>query len=354
VAGGGEERILVVPFADGIGDFVMMLPLLAAVRRRFPAAAVTVAASQRSALLLDEAQAAGFDVRTPSWLREGPRPRGGPLRRLVPQGVLAALAGVALQCEFGHFDRTLNLFRWWERGIDFRRHWTPQVPPREGAVHTLDYLADRLASELGQALPAAARRPRVALRAAAVELADAWWQAAGLALQSVVALAPASNMQIKRWPLGQWARLCDGLAAAGCRPLLVLPPGQDVAERILHLARRPPLAVTGPLDRVAALLARCRVVVGVDTGLLHVAAAVGTRYVGLFGPTNPLVTGPYDRTLGTALVAPFAKTGACRGCWRQFKYIDDRCRTLPAGSCMGALRAETVLDACLAELARSA
>ena len=344
--------MLVIPFADGIGDFVMMLPLLAVVRRRFPAAALTVAASQRSALLLDSQLAAGVRVRTPSWIQEGPRPRGGPLRRLVPQGALAALAAAALRWELGRFDRTLNLFLWWERGMDFARHWTPQVPLREGAVHTLDYLADRLARELGTAIPAAARRPQVRVRAAAGAWAGAWWQAHGLDGRPVVGLVPASNMRIKRWPVGRWARLCDALERARCVPLLLLPPGSDEAERIAVEARCPPLTARAPLDRMAALLARCRLVVGVDTGLLHLAAAVGTRYVGLFGPTNPLVTGPYDRTLGTALVAPFAKARTCGGCWRQFKYIDDRCPTLPGASCMGALPVEAVLEACQAELAR--
>jgi ADP-heptose:LPS heptosyltransferase len=104
---------------------------------------------------------------------------------------------------------------------------------------------------------------------------------------------------------------------------------------------------------MAALLARCRLAVGVDTGLLHIAAAVGTRYVGLFGPTNPHVTGPYDRSLGTALVAPFPKSDTCAGCWRQFKYIDDHCRTIPGGSCTGALQVEVVIDACRADLLRN-
>src|SRR5688500_2997236 len=81
------RSVLVVPFADGIGDFVMMLPLLRHIRRHYPRAAITVAASERSALLLDPD--GGVTVRTPSWLRDRPRPRGGPLRRLVPQSWLA-------------------------------------------------------------------------------------------------------------------------------------------------------------------------------------------------------------------------------------------------------------------------
>src|SRR5438876_397942 len=122
----------------------MMLPLLAAIQRRYPDAALTVAASQRSGLLLDAQSSRAIAVRTPSWIEGAPGPRGGPLRRLVPQTFLASVAGTAVRFEFGRFDRTLNLFDWWERGIDFRRTWTPQLPARPDALHTIDYLAGRL------------------------------------------------------------------------------------------------------------------------------------------------------------------------------------------------------------------
>jgi ADP-heptose:LPS heptosyltransferase len=109
--------------------------------------------------------------------------------------------------------------------------------------------------------------------------------------------------------------------------------------------------VTG-LPRVAAALERCRLVVAVDTGLLHMAAALGTPYVGLFGPTNPDVTGPYNRALGVCLVAPFPKAPRCGGCWKSFKYEDDRCRALSLGSCISALSAAVVIDAARELLAR--
>jgi ADP-heptose:LPS heptosyltransferase len=332
----------------------MMLPLLAAVCRRFPGAAITVAASRRSALLLDEASASAVAVRAPSWFQRGePQPRPEGHGRLVPQSALAWLAGLSLRWEFGRFDRTFNLNYWWERGYDFRRHWTPPAPPLAPAVHTVDFLAERLGRALGVPVPPSARRPVLAPRADAVTAMDQWWQAHALGRRPVVALIPASNMRLKRWPAARWAAISDYLASTGCIPLLLLPPGADPAETILDLTHRPPLVLRAPLDQVAAVLARCRLAVGVDTGLLHVAAAVGTRYIGLFGPTNPAVTGPYDRTLGTALVAPYVKGAACRDCWRSFKYIDDRCLALveaPGGSCMSALTVAAVREACAAAL----
>ncbi len=348
----GAARVLIVPFADGIGDFVMMLPLLTAVQRRFPAAKITVAASQRSAQLLEEGQGGSLCVRTPSWFEQGPaQPRGEGIGRMLPQSFLAWLAGASLQWQFGGFDRTFNMNYWWERGYDFQRYWTPQVPPRPGAVHTLDFLADRLGQALGQNIPIGERCPRLNVRAGAARAVAARWASGDLGTRPVVALIPASNMNLKRWPARRWAQLSDHLSASGRSPLLILPPGSDQAEAIPGLARRPLPTLRAPLDEVAAVLARCQLAVGVDTGLLHLAAAVGTRYVGLFGPTNPAVTGPYDRALGTAVVAPFIKMDTCRGCWRNFKYIDDRCATLPVGSCMNVLGVPAVRDACEVELA---
>ena len=103
---------------------------------------------------------------------------------------------------------------------------------------------------------------------------------------------------------------------------------------------------------MADLLDRCDLVVGVDTGLLHMAGALDVPWVGLFGPTNPEVTGPYDRSNGIALVASFVKAPTCGDCWKHFKYEDDTCRALNYGSCMDYLEEEEVLQACFQLLAR--
>jgi ADP-heptose:LPS heptosyltransferase len=193
----------------------------------------------------------------------------------------------------------------------------------------------------------------VTIRRGATTWAEAWWAEADLSTGPVAALVPESNMAIKRWPLACWGHVADALDRAGCRTLLVLPPDKSGDAPAAALSRElhgSPLVLRARLDRVAAILARCALVVGVDTGLLHLAAAVGARYVGLFGPTNPLVTGPYARDLGVCLVAPYAKGAACRGCWRQFKYIDDRCAALGDPSCMGHLAPEVVAAAVMRQL----
>jgi hypothetical protein len=112
---------------------------------------------------------------------------------LAPQPALARLAGAALRWELGRFDRVLNLFHWWEGGMDFARHWTPRLPATAGAVHTLDFLADRLGAEVGRTIEPAERRPVVAARAGAAAWAAGWWRAAGLEGRTVVGLAPPAT-----------------------------------------------------------------------------------------------------------------------------------------------------------------
>ena len=56
--------------------------------------------------------------------------------------VLAWMAGPMFDRELGPFDLVINFFYAWEKGMNFRTYWTPQVPTVPGAVHSLDYLVD--------------------------------------------------------------------------------------------------------------------------------------------------------------------------------------------------------------------
>jgi ADP-heptose:LPS heptosyltransferase len=353
------RSILVIPFADGIGDFINMQPLLAAIRVRFPEAEVSVAVSEHGGLLCNDP---AIRPLKPSWFNHEPGRATINLRWLLPQTVLAWVAGPLFEYELGPFDLVINLFYAWERAMDFRRTWTPQVPESAGAVpvHSLDCLAGELERELEITIPAEVRKPALRLRPDAESWAADFLREHDLTGgEPVVALVPGTNMVIKRWPQAHWLALDARLRAArpGVRPLLFCdrPVAQSPVAAAFAAAGSPALPVYAPLDRVAALLGRCALTVGVDTGLLHMAAALDVPWVGLFGPTNPAVTGPYDPRWGEALVAPFRKPASCATCWKQaFKYEDDRCRTLPAGSCMDHLGVTPVLQAALRALRRPA
>jgi heptosyltransferase-1 len=97
----------------------------------------------------------------------------------------------------------------------------------------------------------------------------------------------------KQWPEENWRMLA---AALGARSDLVVPFGTDAErERAIRIAAATPRARVpdhAPLDQVARLLAGAAFVVGVDTGLVHLAAALGVPLVTIFTASEPRLTGP--------------------------------------------------------------
>ncbi|HEX8220262.1 MAG TPA: glycosyltransferase family 9 protein [Chloroflexia bacterium] len=344
-----EETILVIPFADGIGDFINAQPLIAALKRRFPDAEFTVAASEHGNMLVNDPT---VEVLKPSGFNYEPGRMAIALRPLLPQRLLAWFAGPAFDRDLGPFDMVINLFYAWEKGMDFRTYWTPQVPSVPGATHSLDFLADEIERQLDITITREQRKPRLIVRPSAALYASRFWLEHELGEQKVVALVPSTNMAIKRWTLDGWLKLDAHLRALGHRTLLFCGGESNSLQRAFQAAGSTAIPVHTSLDNVAGVLARCDLAVGVDTGLLHMAGALDVPWVGLFGPTNPEVTGPYDHSKGISLVAPFEKQASCGGCWKHFKYEDDTCRTLRAGSCMSYLQEPEVLAACLEVLER--
>lgn len=346
------DTILVIPFADGIGDFINAQPLIAALKRRFPDADLTIAASEHGNRLNNDPS---IEVVKPSSLGVEQGKMATAIRPFIPQKLLAWVAGPTFDRELGPFDLVINFFFAWEKGMDFKKYWTPQVPLLPGAVHSLDYLANEMERLLDVTIPPEQRKPRLILRPAARQWASRFWEEHALDAGhgQVVGLVPSSNMVIKRWPLPGWLALDAHLRERGYRTILFCDrPGGSV-QRAFEDACSTAIPVYTPLDNVAALLAKCDLIVGVDTGLLHMAGALDVPWVGLFGPTNPEVTGPYDRSGGIALVAPFSKEPTCAACWKHFKYEKDLCYTLPQGSCLDYLEESEVLAACLQVLSRA-
>jgi heptosyltransferase-1 len=105
----------------------------------------------------------------------------------------------------------------------------------------------------------------------------------------------ATSHPSKLWPEDRWIALGRAYAAADCRA--VLPWGSPAErERSQRLAAALPGAIVPErmeLDRVAGMLAAATAVVGVDTGLTHLAAALDRPVVGIYGVTSPGTTGVY-------------------------------------------------------------
>jgi heptosyltransferase II len=152
-----------------------------------------------------------------------------------------------------------------------------------------------------------------------------------------VALAPGASRATKRWPPTHWERLARLLGDAGVPVVTVGTAG----ERGLLPSGRDACGIG--LGPTAALLRRAAAVVAHDSGLMHLATAVGTPVVALFGPTVPeLGYGPYH-----ADAVVLGRDLACRPC---SVYGSAHC-PLRHHRCMIDLMPETVADAVRERLA---
>ncbi|HKM90554.1 MAG TPA: glycosyltransferase family 9 protein [Candidatus Acidoferrales bacterium] len=111
-------------------------------------------------------------------------------------------------------------------------------------------------------------------------------------------LSPGGGWLSKCWPAERYGELHRRLAARrGWRGVISYGPGERaLAETVRDSAGTPePLLLELDLPQLMAALRGAQFFVGADTGPLHLSVALGTPVVGLYGPTDPLQTGPYSR-----------------------------------------------------------
>jgi len=110
-----------------------------------------------------------------------------------------------------------------------------------------------------------------------------------------LAIHPGSGSERKNWPLENWLALCRWLAALDPAPALLLIGGEADRNRLSALQEANPslkIATDLPLHQLAALMERCTLFVGHDSGISHLAAAAQARCLLLFGPTDPDIWAP--------------------------------------------------------------
>ncbi len=140
----------------------------------------------------------------------------------------------------------------------------------------------------------------------------------------------------KRWDLDRWAALCDALAADGIQVVVTGHASeQPMGDALLRLTRARPHILIGrtSLMELACLIKRCRVFVTGDSAPLHLAAAVGTPTLALFGPTDPARHLP-----PASRVRVLYKRVFCSPCY------SPRCRTI-THACMKRITVEEVAQA---------
>ncbi len=167
--------------------------------------------------------------------------------------------------------------------------------------------------------------------------------------KNLVGMAPTSNMQVKNWAPSKTAELIRGLKDMSFEVLL-FSADESFVKEVLSLVE---VKVIGIVDfqLLTGIVSKCRGFIGVDTGLTHLATALGVPTVGLYGPTSENVTGLYG-TGNMALhdhrdcpyyspTAPFDPKKKKQEC-----YSEDKCK-LPITNCLEGIGVADVTKAFL-------
>ncbi|HYM80120.1 MAG TPA: glycosyltransferase family 9 protein [Candidatus Limnocylindria bacterium] len=282
VPAGGFRNIVVLRLSS-LGDVVLTLPAVHALRRAFPVARITYWVKEEFADLvrfdpaLDHARVLERDARR--------------IEDLVSMS--AELEDTDLIVDLHANPRTWVLtfrqrapilrtpsFRLRRASLVHARWLRPQPPPSA---------LERHAQALARVGVAVEGLPHVH----AGDAAETWaeqWLADWTRDAAPIALLPGARHFTKRWPEGHWAELHDRLRRRG-HPLLYfsLLTERKALGALVERAERDAGVrwSTETLSRMAALLSRCAAAVSSDSGLMHLAAARGLRVVAMFGSTAP-------------------------------------------------------------------
>ena len=336
-----EVQRLVVRAPNWLGDAVMALPALGAIRRAFEGRTLVLAAAPSVAgIFAEETAAAPDEILVIDAAREAAQ-----FRAARPDLILL------LTNSFGsawRASRSGAAERWGYGGE--ARGWmlTRGVARPRGRVHQVEYYLE-LVRRLELPVPAdLGARPRIVPRQATIDQAAGVLAAAGLAPgDRLVGFAPgAAYGHAKQWPPRRVAEVMAAIAHSGFLPVMVgagadrdtgraiessLPPG----ARVVNLIGRT------TLRQLVGVVARCAAFVSNDSGAMHIAAALGVPLTAIFGPTDERVTAPAADADADADV--LVRDVFCRPCMLRECPIDHRC--------MKRIDVETVLRSVTRHLA---
>lgn len=299
-----RERILVIR-PDHLGDLLFATPALARLRQLYPEAQITALVGPWGQAAL----AGNPDVNVvltcpfPGFTRRPKSSAWEPYRLLMEYAAhLRAL----------DFDRAivLRFDHWWgawlaawagipaRLGYDlpemrpFLTQAHPYRPGRHEVVQNLVLVDPNLTAITSQTWPL-----RFFPTAQDEQWADELVRSIEAPGSHLIAVHPGSGAPVKAWRIQAWARVADALAAHYPARILLTggPSERELVKSVANAMRRPAILLAGEttLGQLAALLRRCALALGPDSGPLHLAVAMGTPTVHLFGPVDARLFGPW-------------------------------------------------------------
>ena len=282
-----SPRILVIR-GGGLGDLLLILPVLGALRRRWPASRLEILGNPNLAEL-----GLGYYADAVQSIHQAE------FARFFRDPVEHPPGGSRLDQHIASFDLVISFL------LDKQLHLQKNVsalgprflaihPPQADDVHCTDHFLrglKPLGIEMGD------RRPRIVLPAEAQDHADRMLEGARPhSGRPLVAIHCGSGSPQKNWPARDFAEIACWLRDTERFELALvqgIPDQRATTTVTAALSPYTPLSLRNlPLVRLAGVLRRCRLLLGNDSGISHLAAAVETPVVALFGPTSPQVWRP--------------------------------------------------------------
>jgi ADP-heptose:LPS heptosyltransferase len=286
-----EVQSILVIHQGALGDFVLALPALETLRKAFPHAKSVIMGYPRILELVERRFYADeiFSI-----------DQKGMATFFVREGSL----DVTLSQFFGTFDLIVVFGKDAEGAIigNLRKVCQGRIlpinsfPPWDEKVHLADHLLKQFAR---YGLPGSKPNPKLYLKETDREWARDFWRSKGVpgfGRSKVIILHPGSGSKKKVWPLVRFLNLTRTLQdRLRSKVLIVLGPaeGPEVRKAFETMGPNPPILAKGlTLLQLASMMEGCWFFIGNDSGVSHMAAALGLPTLAIFGPTDQKVWSP--------------------------------------------------------------
>jgi len=200
-------------------------------------------------------------------------------------------------------------------------------------VETVNFLQVRLSLLNYLGIDTSDKRTELAIGKKNIEHVETYIREKSLNKDKIVGIHPSASMKIRHWEPERFAEVINHLADRGYCPVIIEGPDDGkIVDTILSLCQAQPPRLKTSLKNVAAFMSCCRLIVCLDSAAIHIAAAVNTPVVALYGPKSPEMTKPFNDNIETIWDDSFD----CRPC----EY--GHCKNI-GHSCMDAISTEAVI-----------
>jgi heptosyltransferase-2 len=292
---------ILINAVSGIGENLLLVPALRVLRDHYPQARITMAVRSPAAAILlkngdlvDEIIACDYKIQDSlmkkiSLIARLRKERfdisitAFPSNRL-DKAIFSWLSGARVRIFHDHGGIITGLLRFMNNiyvPVDFKAHDIEQ---------NLNLL-----TPLGIDICKSDRDPYLRISEEAEKDAAAFLEKQGINGPDIFALHPGSSadlgMKNRRWPLARFKALAESIIEKYAGTVLVFL-GPDEADLVFDINHTRIFFVRERIDVATALIKKCRLFIGNDSSLMHIAAISGIPTIGIFGPANPSRTGP--------------------------------------------------------------